>query len=241
MATLKNTSVNSITQLPVGTTSQRPANLIGGSLRFNSEIGSPEVLAESWSKLPGPRTQFEDFGRGFDSDWSTPNFSIYSDGDDGWSGPDSAGSKNSGTIDATWTPYILNGGARMTRFSFRWYEQSNQTGHAVYPLDTNGDWPFAACNENPQWYLVDNSGDTQIFGGNGYNRWIFYDFVFDYESGTYDYFMRDESSGTTRSGTRNLRSTNGIITQIKFSGTAPQGRGGSGSWVVFDSLSITVE
>jgi hypothetical protein len=45
MATLKNTTINDtgFVQLPSGTTAQRPASPTAGMIRYNSDLGYPEI------------------------------------------------------------------------------------------------------------------------------------------------------------------------------------------------------
>lgn len=138
----------------------------------------------------------------FDDEWSTPNFFIQSDV--GYFGQYSAGSNNQGPIDAVWSPKELIGGKRITFFEYYWYEWVSQTGHGVELIDSNDNRVLLSGTENPQWHLNDGDGNTQIYPGDDYNHWIYYRFDFNWDNGTYDYYLKDTETGTIRTGTRNL-------------------------------------
>jgi hypothetical protein len=149
-----------------------------------------------------------DFESGsFSSDWTkTSNFDIRTDRI--YKGNYSAGQRGS-TIDAELSPQALLGGRRISAFEFFWQEESNQSGFTTQLIDSNGNEVVAMGGNNPQWEIRDGSGDNEIFGGNGYDRWIHYRIEFDWQASQHTYFYKDLSSNTTRSGTRSLsRNTN---------------------------------
>lgn len=144
-----------------------------------------------------------DFESGnFSNDWTrTSNFGIRTDRV--YKGDYSAGQRGS-TIDAELSPQALLGGRRISAFEFFWQEESNQSGFTTQLIDSNGNEVIAMGGNNPEWEIRDGSGDNQIFGGNGYDRWIHYRIEFDWQANQHTYFYKDLSSNTIRSGTRSL-------------------------------------
>lgn len=165
----------------------------------------------------GNQQILESFDSGsFDSEWTTPNAYIQNTA---WSNPHSMGSWGNGSIDATWEPSALQGGEQVDSFSYWWQEDSSQTGHQVELYDSNGNKVQHSETENPQWDLTTSDGSiNRPHGGDGYNRWTYFQFDFNWEDGTYDYYLRDSQSGTVREGNYGLiNSTN--VEYVYFNGT----------------------
>jgi len=159
--------------------------------------------------------------------WNVDNFHIESQGQ---TGQYAAGSRSDGEIDAVWNPFEQP--QQIPYFEYSWWETSNQTGHVVILEDENGNEVMESGNENPQWYLNTGSGGrTQIYGGDGYQRWTTFKFKFNWDSGTYDYILKDTSTTTIKSGTQELDTTN-PVDRIRFTGSGY----GSADDVVFDNL-----
>jgi len=93
-----------------------------------------------------------------------------------------------------------------SKASWYWNEDSSQYGSAFHFINSNGNLEVALGTQNPQWQAWDGTGmNDQIWGANGYDRWIYYEITFDWANGQYDYYMEDLQTGDTRSGTRQLK------------------------------------
>jgi len=143
----------------------------------------------------------------FSNEWTqTSNFAVRTDRS--FQGNYSAGETGS-TINAELSPSVLLGGSQISAFEFYWQEETNQSGFTTQLIDSNGNEVLAMGGNNPQWEIRDGSGDTEIYGGNGYDRWIYYRIEFNWSSNQHSYFYQDMSTNTIRSGTRSLsRNTN---------------------------------
>ncbi|PSR04913.1 MAG: hypothetical protein BRD50_02495, partial [Bacteroidetes bacterium SW_11_45_7] len=184
-----------------------------------------------------PQTYYaEGFEYDFQDEWSTPNFYM-NPINQSFNGSDAAGSWNNGEINADLAPSQLNGGKQIQSFEYYWYESTNETGYVIDLIDDNGNRVLRVGTENPQWFVTDAAGKDEIFsncsGGCNYDRWIHYEFTFNWSNGTYDYRMEDTQTGTVRTGTRTLsNSTN--IESFRFSGSPY----GTGNHVIFDDIRV---
>lgn len=231
--------------LPAGTTSQRPSSPAAGSIRYNTDTNLTEYYSGSnWVSVV-PRSNnlpyTIGFEGGFGPEWTqTNNFSIFSSPVvNGRPGARSAGQSGS-SIDAICDLTVLFGSPqKFNGIQFYWYELSSQTGFTVDFRDAEGNRVFAAGGNNPQWELADGDGTTQqnvFYSGTGYDRWIYYAFRFDWNNGTYDYYLRDiESSNTVNSGTRTLLNATPIA-EMRIGDII--GRWGSASHMWFDDFTF---
>lgn len=152
-----------------------------------------------------------------------------------WQGSYSIGSDGQGAIDATWEPAALGSGRQISSFEYKWQETSSQTGHMINLYDASGNKVMGSGTENPQWMISDGfGGRSQIYTGDGYDRWIYYRFDFDWSQGEYSFHLEDLSSGTVREGWRNLDSSTEVAS-IDFSGGSTDD---SANHCFFDDLRI---
>lgn len=92
-------------------------------------------------------------------------------------------------------PY--EGGNKLSSFEFYWKETSAQSGGGIRLLNSNGDVEAGFATTNPQWVIDDGNGATEVYNGDGYNRWIRFTITFNWGSGTFDVSFEDLSSGST--------------------------------------------
>eukprot|EP00761_Pharyngomonas_kirbyi_P010981 gb/GECH01011005.1/.p1 GENE.gb/GECH01011005.1/~~gb/GECH01011005.1/.p1 ORF type:complete len:1529 (+),score=302.76 gb/GECH01011005.1/:1-4587(+) len=180
----------------------------------------------------------ETFENGLGPEWEVNNFYIQGRS---YSGSKGAGSTHDGKIDARYFPEKLRGGRRIKQFSFYWWETSSQSGFYVAPRDNRGNALFAAEGENPQWEVDDATGHTQIHGGDGYQRWTYYQFDIDWANNEYSYLMKDTNTKTVRTGTRRMYANVGNVESFEFGGEYTGDHGGSADDMVFDDFSFGVD
>lgn len=100
------------------------------------------------------------------------------------------------------TPY--SNGEQPDTFTAYFLETSSSSGSAIRLFNSNGNNEVSFASNNPQWLLDDGSGFNEIYGGDGYERWIEVKFTFDWSGGTYDYDITDLQSNHNETGTRSL-------------------------------------
>lgn len=162
---------------------------------------------------------FEGFESGDISKWDSNVSEFVATTDVAFEGSFSGGAwKNSSTPGdgftlqqdlANWKPNGLDGGEQIEEFEYYFYETTASAGGGMRLYDSAGDPVMAIGTDNPQWKASDGTGSfPEIYSGDGNRHWTLQRVTFDWSAGTYDYFIEDTSSGTTRSGTLNLaRST----------------------------------
>lgn len=204
---------------------------------YNNGIWGDRNLDTWWDELKfvpqdadlnGHVENFE--SNSFDDDWTINTFNHNRT----WSfGKYAAGSRQNGSIDAIWSPFISP--KEVTSWEFYWKESSYQTGHVVILEDSNNNEIMEFGSENPQWYLNDGSGGRfELNDGNGnYKDWIYGRFIFDWNNGNYDYYIKNIQSGggPTETGTQSM-DNNSPVDHVRFTGDGY----GSGDSVLFDGL-----
>lgn len=145
-----------------------------------------------------PFTHTIDFESGsFGSEWlKTTNFSIVTSPARGTYSAGTSGSAIDAEVDFK---NIVQGG-RIDQFEFYWQEATSQSGFTTELIDYKGDPVLYAGGNNPQWELRGANGDVNPYNGDGYDRWILFQFTFDWDNGTFDWFMQDTSTNSTASG-----------------------------------------
>lgn len=92
-----------------------------------------------------------------------------------------------------------------------WQETSNSYGHGYQLLDSNGNRIAGFGSANPQWTYVDSGSGTNLYNGDGYNRWIRTKAVLDPTADEVTYTFEDLNSGTQQSTTVS-RTVNEVVT-----------------------------
>jgi hypothetical protein len=98
-------------------------------------------------------------------------------------------------------PSALSGGVQASSFEFYWQETTNQRGGGVRLKNSNGNFEVGLATNNPQWDIDDGSGVTQVFSGDGEDRWIRFKITFDWGNSTFSTDFEDLQSGSTYSDT----------------------------------------
>lgn len=86
-------------------------------------------------------------------------------------------------------------------FEWVWAEtQSGSFGCGIRIYNDNNDVVIGAATDNPEWYTWDPTfGSSQLYGGDGYERWVRTQLRFDWESGAVAIEFEDLQSGTIKS------------------------------------------
>ncbi|MFB6099669.1 MAG: fibronectin type III domain-containing protein [Candidatus Nanohalobium sp.] len=101
---------------------------------------------------------------------------------------------------AVWQPW--NGtGKQASEFEFYFQESSSSYGSGVRLKNSNGNYECGFATNNPQWNVDDSSGITEVYGGDGYDRWIRVSATFDWSNSEFTVTFEDLQSGTTKSYT----------------------------------------
>lgn len=108
---------------------------------------------------------------------------------------DSGGSWDNHVI----VPDTLSGGAQPSTLTVYWYETSNSNGSALSLYNSSGNRVLSAGTGNPQWTVEDAGGESEFYSGGGTDRWIRYDFDFDWGAGSYTLTGEDLSANKTES------------------------------------------
>jgi len=105
--------------------------------------------------------------------------------------------------------YILD--REPTTFRVFLQETADSAGHGVRLWNANDNVEVGIATNNPQWDIDDGNGVTQVFGGDGYDRWLRFTLTFDWVNSTFSTDLEDLSSGSTFSDTgRPLKFGDGV-------------------------------
>jgi PKD repeat protein len=110
---------------------------------------------------------------------------------------------SSSKIQARWDAY--EGGEQPRKFSYYYRETRNSNGGGLRVKNSDGDIEVGFATDNPQWDIYDADGSTQIYNGDGYGQWVYVEITFDWENDEYVLYVEDQSTGTTRIHTGDLR------------------------------------
>jgi PKD repeat protein len=132
---------------------------------------------------------------------------------------------------------LFSGGAQPATIEFYWQEDSNSSGHAVRFVNSNGNYELSATSNNPQWEYEDSGGITEVYSGDGYDRWIYVTITPDWANGTFDGRWEDLTSGTvqTISGATLISGVDIETIEVgDYSGGSFYGTGSCNTW--FDDI-----
>jgi len=152
---------------------------------------------------------FDGFEDGDVNEWTTNNFeaSTNRSNSGSWSGLATYNSgTNLNTIDDIqgYRPLSQRVNSGTFTISYYWNESSNGNGHSFGFEDSNGNPICALGSDNPQWLVFDGSWNTVDSGGADYGDWVYGEVTIDFDNNQFDYFISDQTSTKSVSGTYNF-------------------------------------
>jgi hypothetical protein len=162
--------------------------------------------------------------------------------------PQTDGTGDGGPNDrqASVIPDGYTGGGQPSQFEFYWQETSGSFGGGIRLFNSNGNPEVGLATNNPQWDITDGNGNTEVFAGDGYDRWVRFTITFDWGSGTFSTDFEDLQTGSTFSDTNRPLINGTDIEQIRIeyysSGNFVTGSLGSNQKAIemwFDNISIS--
>lgn len=140
---------------------------------------------------------------------------------------------------ASATPLILEGGSQIEEFSFYWLELEQSFGGGIRLLNSNNDVEIGVATDNPNWMIDAANGPRDVYGGDGYGRWIRSDISIDWADGTAEVGFEDTQSNETYSGQHLLKHGTDIET-IQIRGfTSNQGWQTESCHMYWDEIEIS--
>jgi chitodextrinase/type 1 fimbria pilin len=122
-------------------------------------------------------------------------------------------------------------------FSYYYRETRDSNGGGVRVKNTNGNVEVGFATDNPQWKVYDADGSTQIYNGDGYGQWVYVEITFDWVNDEYVLYVEDQSTGTTRMYTGDLRE--GVdVEHVEVANYAGNWGGGSSFHMNVDDISF---
>jgi len=100
-------------------------------------------------------------------------------------------------------PSFLQGGRQIDEFVFYFWETDVGDGGGLKLFNSNGNAECGFATNNPQWDVW-NGYVTEIYAGDGYERWVRVEMVFDWSNGQVTFNVEDQSTGSTASRTISL-------------------------------------
>jgi hypothetical protein len=167
------------------------------------------AVAETRVKHPSDIIQLDPFSDGFEdgdvAEWTVNSFQAVQDRtfNGSW-----AGYTDNGLTDAyqaARTPPGFSGGAEPAVFQFYWQETSNSTGGGIRLVNSDGNVEIGVGTDNPEWQIDDAASFRQIYNADGYNRWVRFTLIFDWAAEAYSYDFEDLQSGSTATGSGDLK------------------------------------
>ena len=113
------------------------------------------------------------------------------------------------SLDGTGVRESESFGNKVEKISFDYKEDSSSSGCAFNFYDENGNRVTTASTDNPQWALLNNGKNNfQFYEGDGYSQWVSVNITFNPSNGTATATYEDLSTGTTKSSTGSLKTSN---------------------------------
>lgn len=148
----------------------------------DSEMGLWDIAAEEW----GRSTEYQNTGE-------------YSAGLTK-GGPDT---RDFISTIATASPANLDGGVRISEFTYHWLELESSFGGGVRLFNSDGNLEVGVASNNPSW-IIDAGTENEVTA-DGYRRWIETSLSFNWGDGTVSVGFVDTETGTTHSGEYSLK------------------------------------
>jgi len=170
----------------------------------------------------------EDFESGSVSSWDNKDSDFASQTDYAYNGTYSGGIAGGIEADLAGDLVDPDGVTRPQNFRCFFLETSSSFGGGIRLQDDAGNTQAAFASDNPQWYLQANDqkqNAKQIYGGDGYERWIKIRFDFSWLNSEFDYTIEDLQSGTIKTGTFSMLNNKGIARiRLELFNTVPAAR-----------------
>ena len=103
----------------------------------------------------------------------------------------------SGTYQARVVPPGYSGGKQPGEYEYYWYETDDSFGGGIRLFNSNGNVEVGTATDNPEWDIDDGNGVNQVYGGDGYGRWVRFRLTFDWGAGTFSADFEDLQSGSS--------------------------------------------
>lgn len=136
--------------------------------------------------------EFAGFESGNLNDWTVNNLSTAQDRV--WAGEYSAFANTVETTQPLASQALFDG-TEIPIFSFAFQETTASNGGGIRLKNSNGDYELGIATDNPQWIIDDNNGESQIYAGDGTDRWVRFELSFDWLDNTFRFKGRDYESG----------------------------------------------
>lgn len=136
-------------------------------------------------------------------------------------------------------------GKSIYQLEFYWQETSSSNGGGLDILDTSGNSIARICTSNPDVEIQDSGTDRlKILETGNYNVWYYFKYTFHWDTGTYDLYAEDTSTGesTTLTGRGMLNNTNFsklYIHNATFFSSSNVWNGGEPFYMWWDDFAIT--
>jgi len=136
--------------------------------------------------------EFDGFENGNLNEWTVNNLSTAQDRV--WAGEYSAFADTVETTQPLASQALFDG-TEIPIFSFAFQETSASNGGGIRLKNSNGDYELGIATDNPQWIIDDNNGESQVYAGDGTDRWVRFEISFDWLDNTFRFKGRDYESG----------------------------------------------
>lgn len=98
-------------------------------------------------------------------------------------------------------------GRRISQVTYAWWEADRSYGGGIQLLNGDGETEVFAGTNNPEWVIVTDSDPgayEEVYGGDGYERWVETTVSFNWSAGAVRARFRDSQTGTERERTVGL-------------------------------------
>lgn len=102
---------------------------------------------------------------------------------------------------ATESPDATQGGANVSYFYWYFNEPSAQKGGGIRLWNSNGNLEMGVATDNPQWFINDGNGFNEVYGGDGYDRWVEVLITLNWGANAFDITITDLSTFSEYSDT----------------------------------------
>ncbi|WP_435175664.1 fibronectin type III domain-containing protein [Halorussus sp. AFM4] len=101
-------------------------------------------------------------------------------------------------------PSAWDGGKQISEFYWAFREGPNSAGCKIAIQNTDYNDEIEFWSSSPEWQVTDGDGTTQLYSGDGLERWVVVYCTFDWANANYTVEFEDQQSGTTKTHSGNL-------------------------------------